>query len=166
MTDPVRTMLSFRTGTERFNYRVAGIAMRQGHVLACREDDDDYLLLPGGRVEFGEASDMALLREMEEELKCRGRVATHIFTAENFFEREGETFHEIGVYYTIELPESFPFRTEEACLVTQDEGHDLSFVWLPARPEALGAANLLPRWLHPHLARLPDRHRHLVVDER
>lgn len=161
-----RTMLSFVQEQQRFNYRVAGIAVRNGHVLVCREDDDPFVLLPGGRVEFGEASDMALVREISEELKCRGRVGAHLFTAENFFERDGEDFHEIGVYYGIELPDAFPFAEDGVCFVTQDEGHELSFAWVPAEQIALEAINLLPRWLHPHLGQLPERHRHLVVDER
>lgn len=161
-----RTMLSFVEGRQRFNYRVAGIAVREGHVLVCREDDDDYVLLPGGRVEFGEASDMALHREISEELKCVGRVGAHLFTVENFFARNGEDFHEIGTYYGIELPAEFPFVRGEPCLVTRDEGHDLYFEWIETAPSALEKINLLPRWLYPHLGELPERHRHLVVDER
>ena len=64
-----RTMLSFVVGTNRFNYRVAGIALRDGHVLVCREDDDDWVMLPGGRVEMGEPTTTALVREIAEELQ-------------------------------------------------------------------------------------------------
>lgn len=166
MTPISRTMLSFVEGKQRFNYRVAGIAVRDGHVLVCREDADGYVLLPGGRVEFGEASDIALHREISEELQCLGRVGALLFTVENFFTRNGEDFHEIGTYYGIELPADFPFETGKPCLVTQDEGHDLTFEWIPTASSALAAVNLLPAWLHPHLAELPGRHRHLVVDER
>lgn len=159
-------MLSYTDGKQRFNYRVAGIAVRDGHVLVCREDEDDYVLLPGGRVEFGEASDMALHREISEELKCVGRVGAHLFTAENFFSRNDEDFHEIGTYYGIELPSDFPFGTDRPCLTTRDEGHDLHFEWIATNPDALKQVNLLPAWLHLHLAELPRRHRHLIVDER
>lgn len=161
-----RTMLSFLTGQKRFNYRVAGVAVRDGHVLVCREDDDDYVMLPGGRVEFGEMSHLALAREIEEELKHSAEVGRLLFTAENFFAREGENFHEIGLYYEMQLPESFPFILGRPCLVTEDEGHELSFDWVAAADDALGQWNLLPAWIRARLNRLPERAEHLVIDER
>jgi 8-oxo-dGTP pyrophosphatase MutT (NUDIX family) len=77
-----RTMVNFRVGTRLFNYRAAGIAIRDGHVLICHEDDDDYVMLPGGRVEIGEASDVALAREIAEELRSPAALGRLIFTVE------------------------------------------------------------------------------------
>ncbi len=111
-----RTMLSFVVGTSRFNYRVAGIVIREGHLLVCREDDDDYVMLPGGRVEMGEPSPVALAREIAEELRSTGEIGPLAFTVENFFEREAQRFHEIGLYYRIELPRCFPFRSRRRLL--------------------------------------------------
>ena len=74
MSPADRVLLSFPVGATRFNYRVAAIALRKGHVLACREDDDDYVMLPGGRVEMGEASPVALAREIAEELRVAGEI--------------------------------------------------------------------------------------------
>src|SRR6185312_16203837 len=82
-----RTMLSFVVGTNRFNYRVAGIALRDGHVLVCREDDDDWVMLPGGRVEMGEPTTTALVREIAEELHSTAEIGALVFTVENFFVR-------------------------------------------------------------------------------
>src|ERR1700709_600932 len=120
-----RTMLSFVVGATRFNYRVAGVALRDGHVLTCREDDDDYVMLPGGRVEMGEASPVALAREIAEELHATGEIGRLLYTVENFFEREGQRFHEIAAYYVVTLPESVPFRSGSVAFETEDEGHRL-----------------------------------------
>lgn len=160
-----RTMLSFVTGQERFNYRVAGVIIRNGHILVCREDDDDYVMLPGGRVEFGEPSDVALVREITEELHCEGRVGNLLFSAENFYRRDDEKFHEIGIYYALQLPKNFPFEIGKPCLVTQDEGHELYFSWIPVQDAALKAVNLHPAWIHPHLEGELLEHCHVVADE-
>ncbi len=161
-----RQTLSFLTNKNRFNYRVAGVIIRDNHVLVCREDEDDFVLLPGGRVEFGEASDEALCREIEEELMCKGRVERLLFSAENFFEREGELYHEIAHYYAVTLPEEFPFATNGPSLVTHDEGHALTFDWVPVEAQALERFNLLPEWIRQRFTDLPAQAEHLIMDER
>ncbi len=161
-----RRMLSFVSDKERFNFRVAGVALRNGHVLVCREDADNFVLLPGGRVEFGEASDLALLREIKEELQCAVSVGRLLFNVENFFLREGEQFHELARYYAIELPDDFPFEKDGPCLTTRDEGHELTFEWIKADSEALARINLLPEWLRERFGDLPSTTEHLIVDER
>ncbi len=165
MSVPVRTMLSFVVGASRFNYRVAGLALRGGHVLTCREDEDGYVMLPGGRVEMGEPSPVALAREIAEELRTTAEIGPLVYTVENFFERDRQRFHEIGLYYRVTLPEAFPFQSDGVCLETEDEGHRLRFQWVPVEREALLQVNLLPRWMIGRLAQLPDRSEHLIMRE-
>jgi 8-oxo-dGTP pyrophosphatase MutT (NUDIX family) len=158
-------MISFKVGDQRFNHRVAAIAMRNGHVLVCHEDDDDYVMLPGGRVELGEPSPVALAREMAEELGVEAPIDRLLFTEENFFEREGEAFHQIGIYYQVALPADFPFVTGKPCLVRFDEGLELKFIWVPATSAALAQVNLKPIWLRDALETPQDGSRHVVVNE-
>lgn len=165
-TDPDRLMLSFRADARRFNYRVAAVIVRDDHVLICREEEDDYTLLPGGRVEHGERSDESLAREIVEELKTEGKVGRLLFTVENFFERHGQVFHELAKYYAVELPDDFPFVSNKVALTTQDEGHDLHFAWVPIGEAPLAEWNLLPSWLRNRFAILPDEPQHLIIDER
>ncbi|MCF6326408.1 MAG: NUDIX hydrolase [Devosiaceae bacterium] len=160
-----RWTLSFLRGTNKFNYRVAAIIIRNNHVLVCREDDQDYVFLPGGRVEFGERSDMALVREVEEELGCKGKIGNLLFSVENFFDLEGENFHELAKYYKLTLPDDFPFEIQKPCLITHDEGHELSFYWVEIEEQALKAINLLPKWIRVRLGDLPERPQHLIIDE-
>ena len=150
-----RIVLSFPVGGTRFNYRVAGLAIRDGHVLVCREDGDDYCMLPGGRVEMGEGSDVALAREMAEELATTVHVGALRFTSESFYGREGERFHELGFMYSIELPEHVRPGGAQPFLVREDEGHLLQFSWLPIDETALEDARLLPPWL-PERLRSPS----------
>lgn len=160
-----RIALSFLEGGERYNYRVAGIAIRNDHVLVCRQDDDPYVLLPGGRVEFGEDSRGALHREVAEELRVAADVGRLLFTAEDFFTRQGQDFHETGIYYELGLPEDFPFLPGGVCLQTADEGHLLSFEWVPIAPDPLAAIVLLPVWLRSRLGALPGQLTHVVFRE-
>ncbi len=161
----LRTMLSFPVGGTRFNYRVAGVAIRDGHVLVCREDDDDYCMLPGGRVEMGEPSDLALVREIAEELVLPVEVGPLLFTSESFYGRVGERFHELGFIYAIELPEDIGPGGVQPFLVREDEGHLLQFSWLPLEGPDLTEARLLPPWLPERLRALPDMPGHVIFHE-
>src|SRR5512146_1387840 len=99
----LRRMVHFPVGERLFNYRTAAIIVRDGHVLTCHEDEDDYIMLPGGRVELGEASDVALARELEEEVQAPATVGRLIYTVEDFFEHNGKLVHEIATYYAVDL---------------------------------------------------------------
>jgi len=160
-----RTMISFVVGAAKFNYRVAAVAIRDGHVLVCREDDDDYVMLPGGRVEMGEPTTVALAREIAEELHSTAEVVRLLFSAENFFTHLGLNVHEIGSYYLVELPAAFPFRTDGIALETEDEGLTLRFSWVPIAGDALRRMNLKPVWMIDKLRALPAGTEHLILNE-
>ncbi|KKB06777.1 hypothetical protein VE25_20935 [Devosia geojensis] len=161
-----RWVLSFPLGGRRFNYRVAAVIVVDGHVLASREDDDDYMMLPGGRVELGEASALSLEREIAEELGMPGTVGALLATSENFYHRAGEDFHEIGLFYRATLPLHAVPDGKAPWLVREDEGHLLHNYWLPLAGDALERMNLLPRWLPTFLRNLPANPAHIVFDER
>lgn len=160
-----RIVLSFPVGGRRFNYRVAGIIIADGHVLVCREDDDDYVMLPGGRVEMGEDSATALGREMAEELAMPAIVWPLVATSESFYGREGEDFHELGFFYRVDLPGQAP-DGRSPWLVRQDEGHDLQFYWVALEGDGLEAINLLPDWLPAFLRNPPQGLAHIVLNVR
>ena len=161
-----RHMLSFAIGAQRFNYRVAAVIIRDGHVLVCREDDDAYVMLPGGRVEIGEPSALSLKREILEELGMEGEVGALLTTSESFYRRIDEDFHEISLFYAATLPETACPNGTSPWLVRQDEGHELSFYWVPLADDALEAINLLPGWLPAQLRDLPPSLTHVVYDVR
>ena len=161
MTVP-RTIISFPAHGTRFNYRVAGAAIRDGHVLVCREDDDDYCMLPGGRVEVGEPSDLALIREMAEELAMPVGVGSLLFTYESFYGRAGDRFHELGFVYAIDLPDEVRPGGSQPFLVREDEGHLLQLSWLPLEGPALLQASLQPPWLPERLRTTSDGRQNVI----
>jgi len=160
-----RHVISFPIEGQRFNFRAAGIIIVDGHVLVCREDDDDYTMLPGGRIELGEDSRFSLTREVEEELAMPAEVGRIIATSESFYRRDDEDFHELSFFYAVDLPGQAP-NGQSPWLQRPDEGHILSFYWVPLADEALEDINLKPRWLPDFLRALPGGHVHVVHDER
>ena len=161
-----RTILSFPAAGTRFNFRVAGAAIRDGHVLVCREDDDDYCMLPGGRVEMGEASDVALIREMAEELAMPVEIGPLLFTYESFYGRAGDRYHELGFIYGIELPDDIRPGGTQPFLVREDEGHLLQFSWLPLEGPGLLEASLQPPWLPARLRSLSGAPAHVIFHQK
>lgn len=160
-----RHVISFPIEGQRFNFRVAGIMIVAGHVLVCREDDDDYCMLPGGRIELGEDSRLSLTREIAEELDLPAEIGAMVATSESFYRRDGQDFHELGFFYDVALPGQGP-NGAVPWLKRFDEGHDLSFYWVPLHDHSLEEFNLLPRWLPDFLRGLPARFTHVVHDER
>jgi ADP-ribose pyrophosphatase YjhB (NUDIX family) len=160
-----RHVISFPIDGQRFNFRVAGIIVADGHVLVCREDDDDYCMLPGGRIELGEDSRLSLTREIAEELDLPAKVGIMLATSESFYRREDQDFHELGFFYAVTLPGQGP-NGQSPWLKRFDEGHDLSFYWVPLAGGGLEEFNLLPRWLPDFVRNLPAATVHVVHDER
>lgn len=160
-----RHVISFPIEGQRFNYRVAAIIIVDGHVLVCREDDDTYTMLPGGRVELGEPSRLSLEREIAEELAMPAEIGALIATSESFYRREEQDFHELGFFYAVHLPGQGP-NGQSPWLRRWDEGHDLQFSWVPLEGTALEAVNLLPAWLPRFLLSLPAEPVHIIDDAR
>ena len=52
----------------QFNYRVVGIVIHNGRVLAHRGEDEGFWTLPGGHAELLEPAALTLKRELREEL--------------------------------------------------------------------------------------------------
>ena len=162
-----RHILSFPIDGQRFNYRVAAVIIVDGHVLICDEDDDGYCMLPGGRVELGEPSRLSLEREIAEEIGMPGQVSQLLLTSESFYRREGEDFHELGLFYRAELPPDARPNGQNPWRVTHDEGAEHRFHWLALDGEGFETLNLQPMWLREVLRRpLPEHLTHIVYDER
>lgn len=61
-------MITFERDHNKFNFRVAGIAIHNNRILLHTTEKDDFWNLPGGRVEFNESTDQTIIREIKEEL--------------------------------------------------------------------------------------------------
>ncbi len=96
--------ISRQIGNYIFNYRAAAIIEHRQKILLVTVPNIDFWFLPGGRVQSGESTVAALLREMQEELNLRVTVGPLRWVIENFFTMKGLKFHELGFYFSVPLP--------------------------------------------------------------
>ncbi len=161
-------MLVFDRGNQRFCYRVAAVIVDRGRVLLQAVEDvpgsveDAFLCLPGGRVEHGETAEECIGREMLEELEDDVRVERLLWFVESFFEHEGMSWHEIGLYFLVSLSESSRLLTSEGPHwgVEPEIGIKFRLEWHDV--EKLEGVRLLPSFLRTSLRSLPERWEHVV----
>ncbi|MBB3464130.1 NUDIX hydrolase [Rhizobium sp. BK377] len=159
---PKRTVVRLNAGRQRFNYRIAGLGFRDGHVLVHRAVHEPFWTFPGGRAEIGETSEETLKREMMEEIGVEVTVGRLLWSVENFFHYEGRDWHELGLYYFMEIPQEFPFRTHEIIHRVEDGDNHLEFKWVPATFQALTTLDIPPYFIAAEIENLPASPRHLV----
>lgn len=112
-----------------FKYRVSGILIQDGKLLAVKINDNKFYCLPGGHVELFEDSRKAVLREFKEETNIDVRIDRLLYQTENFFESNSRRCHEIGLYYLLTADE---LSIEDYEIIEHDKDGDvkLSFKWL------------------------------------
>jgi 8-oxo-dGTP pyrophosphatase MutT (NUDIX family) len=160
-----RRTIRIKTGKRLFNIRVAGLAFREGHVLVHRATHEKFWTFPGGTAEIGESSVDTLKREMLEEIGHQAEIGRLLWSVENFFGFEGRRWHEIGLYYLMDLPGIFPFASGEIVHRVHDTGNDLEFKWVEATQVTLEALPLQPDFIPQFIADLPVETRHLIHHE-
>jgi 8-oxo-dGTP pyrophosphatase MutT (NUDIX family) len=158
-------MITFEKGNNRFNYRVVGIAVRDNSVLLQQAEGDDFWVFPGGRAEFGEPAEQTLKREMREEISTEVEVVRLLWFVENFFSYAGKTYHEIALYFLMQLPTTCKYLVEPGPFEGEDEGTKLIFRWFPRQPKLLSSLPLLPSFLQTAVQKLPDSVEHVIHDE-
>ena len=98
-------MISVPVGAGLFNFRTAGVWLHEGHVLLQGDSREDFWALPGGRVELMEPAEVALLRELREELAlgAETRIERLLWIMQNFFYAQtwGAEAHELGLYFLV-----------------------------------------------------------------
>jgi ADP-ribose pyrophosphatase YjhB (NUDIX family) len=144
-----------------FNYRVGAIITHQGKLLVNQLAGQDFWFLPGGRVSEGELSSTALERELQEELASSCRVVRSVFLAESVFALDAKKFHEVCLYYLVELPENSPLYNQNSFEMAMDGG--LYFRWHDVND--LASINFQPRFLRGKLGVLPERLEHVLSKE-
>ena len=161
-------MVTFDIQGERFVYRVAGVAIIDGRVLVHQfEGEDDFYVLPGGRVDVREPAEEALAREMQEELGCEVRVGRLLWVLDNLFTHKGIDYHALELIFGITLPEGSPQASgdpwtgsEEDFDMAGGEGLELYFQWKPL--EDLATLDIKPSCLRDMLRELPEHPEYVV----
>lgn len=156
-------MIQFDEGNLRFVYRVAGIAMDNDRILLQKVEGNDFWFLPGGRVELLELASETLKREMQEELSNEIQVIRLVWIIESFFHLNSKSYHELGLYFLMELPDKSRLR-ELTEFFGEDDGLTLTNKWY--RLDELRTITLHPSFLKTALKQIPDTTEHIVyMDE-
>jgi 8-oxo-dGTP pyrophosphatase MutT (NUDIX family) len=162
-------MLIIKQDSLRFVYRVAGVAVHHDRVLLHRAERDNFWSLPGGRGEMMEPSPETLRREMREETGLAVSVDRLLWVVENFFDHNGKTWHELGLYFLMSFPADSPvwargeaFEGEE--VFPQGRRMSLHFQWFPLA--SLETLTVYPSFLSAGLRQLPLSAQHIIHDGR
>lgn len=115
-------------------------------------------------MEAGESGNCTICREMQEELGETVECGDLLYTVENFFEYNGCSNHEIGLYYRTHLDPASPLHDKTRSHASQDFDISLEFRWFAV--DRLGEIDLKPAFLRQTLTRSLPGHQHIVVREK
>ena len=123
--------ITFKTEQGRFNYRVCGMIINNGKILAMHDQRSPYYYLPGGRVQLGETVKEAVLREIREELEIDAKIVRPLWFNQGFFTEDvsGEQFHEICVYFLMDISHSDLLSKGEKFVLNEGNQRH-AFEWL------------------------------------
>ena len=139
-----------------FNLRVAAVIFHGDRVLLCTVDGLEHWFLPGGRVRFGEPAQLALSRELGEELGHQFPAGRLALVVENIY-RDSSLQHEVGFYYRL----AWPPGLADSDL---DGGTEPSHRFRWAAISELNSVRFEPAGLVPELQQLGDDVRHVLLD--
>ena len=146
------------------NIRVGAVIMRDGKFLMVGSDRVSHLYSVGGRVQFGETAEEAIVREVYEETGVKMDIDRLGFVHENYFVasypsiRRGKPFYEISFFFYMKVPEDF----EPVCESFDDGGGREFLVWVS--PD--DSRTLYPEFFRTELLHPSETVKHIVTDER
>lgn len=94
------------------NIRVGAIIMQDGKLLMVGNERADYLYSVGGRIQFGETAEEAVVREVLEETGVKMEIGRLGFVHENYFygdapSKQGKLVYEISLFFYMKVPHDF-----------------------------------------------------------
>ena len=127
-------VITIKEQGSRFGVRVAAIIFNHdmSRIFMQKQNDNDYYMFPGGRLEVHEDSKTAILRELDEELGIKENAQLKYIT-ESFIQfPNNKKYHEIGFYFIVKIDEQKYNYNLDKTYNSLDEENDgkSEFVWL------------------------------------
>ena len=145
--------ITFKTEQGKFNYRVCGIITHNNKILALKDEGGPYYYLPGGRVKLHEDLGEALKREIQEELKIEAEIIRPLWLHQNFFKIKDEKYHEICVYFLLDISKTGLLEKGEMFMLHDGE-KPLYFKWIDF--EKLKDEYIYPTFIKDKIVKLPE----------
>ncbi len=145
------------------NIRVGAVIVKNGSILMVGNEASVYYYSVGGRIQFGETAEEAVVREVFEETGVRLAVDRLAFVHECHFYGDsqaslGKLVYEISFYFLMDVPADF----EPVCRSITETGESESLYWVtPDTPR-----KLYPDFFRTEALSPPPDIRHYYTDDR
>ncbi len=149
-------MLLYKQNNQCFVARAGAVILSDDRILLNRVEssEQEIWLLPGGRVEFGEASRISVLREISEELGLIAKIERLLWVVEDFYKDKEVTCHEVFWVYKLAINENESIYSVANYKPIHTSSGDV-FQWIPL--VNIGNVDLVPPFLKKALKNLPDQ---------
>ena len=151
--------LTFKSERGIFNYRVCAVILHNGNILATKDQNSPYFYLPGGRVQLHEPAEIAIVREVREELDVEPKIIRPLWLNQGFFTEDvtGARFHELCLYYLVDISETDLLARGDRFTMLEN-GRPHYYEWIPL--SRLQEEYLYPLFIKEKIFSLPE---HLTV---
>lgn len=155
--------LTLKTDGGIVNIRVGAIIMKEGKFLMVCNNNEDYMYTVGGRIQFGETIENAVVREVYEETGVKMEIDRLGFIHENFFVADSwakshSVVHEYSFIFYMKTPDNFKVGQSDCT----EDGYQQKLVWVSPDDDA----KYYPQFFKTEL-RNPSKYvKHFVTDDR
>ncbi|MBR4308361.1 MAG: NUDIX domain-containing protein [Oscillospiraceae bacterium] len=144
------------------NVRVGAIIRKDGKLLMVHHWGGNYFYSVGGRIQFGETAQEAIVREVREETGLSMEVEGLGFIHETFFQggtrsKRGLPVYEISFYFYMKLPE----QAELHCHSVNEDGLSEQLQWVDPQ----GNETIYPEFFRTELGNPGEGIKHFVTDD-
>ena len=160
----MRESIKIKTDDYNFKFRVSGLIIKDNKLLLVDMDDSGFLCLPGGYVELGETTEVAVKWELLEEVGKKFDISEYLGVVENYFiNKYSKKIHEISFYYLMTPIENI--GTNNFTIVENDKGHKikLDFKWIDLKE--INNYDIRPSFIKEILNNENLKFNHLIFNE-